>query len=1211
MKFIRILMFVLCLAPGVSVAASNDFMVAAQLLAAAKNADIQQVQSLVNAGADINFVDSTGLSIVCTALMNNDVRAAQILQMYGADASKCDAQIKRYNNRTKPKSSGGLFGGLSSAQTIALSAAGAAVVIGGLFLLTDVFNPGNDNDSSASGGSRPDNNPDDGTSSVGNAAFSVAYSPAYLGSDGKMTTDDGGYQANLAAWEPSVGGLRADDFNYFKANPDTVNYFTDGIGVPVQNYLLMMHGYSAFANDYYGKRIFRDKNNNNNPVLVSNKAGGGAPVVVGLVTANGVNPVGSAARAGGVEYSNSAAADATTYLVDKYLNYTNPVSGGTEIAGFDFSGSGTAMNPFATPYESALGKIVAGWEAGGRKDGDLMGLVPNGRLAIFKTGGGSGFVDVANPTGGAVVATLTDTDENGVIGVGDKIVMGEITYDVVSARGTATVESPTITIGDTVYKLAEDSTLLLGKCSGAACDDVSDIAIYQGTDEFYYVNTTGGDMPDAVYVLDDNNLYVQKELQDIEYKNFEALYNARSSGVDVLANVSVIDASRDANYKTVTDMPAYIATSALADTEDYQNLINQYYGENQGAFANKLFNSYAASSPVLVMPAGEFVFDNGGVKTASFENYAPLLYDSNLNHRFITVVAVGHKNGTSAAESITGYGNGVAASYGPLYLSMYEKDGVMYSSRTCGVAGVGGDSIDPWCFASAGATTEMAAASAAGAFASLQAAFDYMSNSQIYQLMALTADGYLLGTDSDGTAFTKDTLATYLKQMYALPPEYNQSSLSAEMYLQAFAQVYGYGLINLERAMKPGRSVYFYDGATNKIVSSNGKNAYWRAASNTVFRPSAALNISGAVIGAPFFDVLESVDGSISLPRLWENEFAFGATDSRGLYIGDVLGDLSTSRESGQTTKIGNLDFSMKVSERAYVDNMNGLDNLSIGYNNGNWGFGASYQRYLTDGASRFSGLHNPILSLATGAVVSDVRYNYGKWSFGGRAFSGMISDEGLLESDPVISAQYAPAKLGAIYGGGADIKWAGDKLSFKSTLGVVAESDTLLGAYTSGLLNLGNGSTTYVDLESKYNVCQGVDLTARATFAHTVSDVSGGVILGLDDIRSDAFAFGANVGNFEFGVSWPLAITDGELKHSYAKYDVDGAGINLVDAGVKDLSLKPEVRETRFMATYRHKIGEFTDGAFGFIYRLNPNHTDDFGNESVFMMKLNHRIGI
>ena len=99
MKFIRILVFSFFLAPVASFGASNDFMVAAQLLAAAKSADIQQVQALVNNGADVNFVDSTGLSIVCTALMNNDVRAAQILQMYGADASNCDRQIKKFNNK--------------------------------------------------------------------------------------------------------------------------------------------------------------------------------------------------------------------------------------------------------------------------------------------------------------------------------------------------------------------------------------------------------------------------------------------------------------------------------------------------------------------------------------------------------------------------------------------------------------------------------------------------------------------------------------------------------------------------------------------------------------------------------------------------------------------------------------------------------------------------------------------------------------------------------------------------------------------------------------------------------------------------------------------------------------------------------------------------------------------------------------------------------
>ena len=98
MKFIRILVFSLFVMPMASFAGGGDFMLAAQLLAAAKSADIQQVQALVNNGADVNYVDATGLSIVCTALMNNDVRAEQILQMYGADASNCDRQIKQYNN---------------------------------------------------------------------------------------------------------------------------------------------------------------------------------------------------------------------------------------------------------------------------------------------------------------------------------------------------------------------------------------------------------------------------------------------------------------------------------------------------------------------------------------------------------------------------------------------------------------------------------------------------------------------------------------------------------------------------------------------------------------------------------------------------------------------------------------------------------------------------------------------------------------------------------------------------------------------------------------------------------------------------------------------------------------------------------------------------------------------------------------------------------
>ena len=267
MKFIRILVFSLFLAPVASFGASNDFMVAAQLLAAAKSADIQQVQALVNNGADVNFVDSTGLSIVCTALMNNDVRAAQILQMYGADASNCDRQIKKFNNKNKPRGGGGLFSGLSSAQGIGLAAAGAAVVVGGLFLLTDVFDPGNDNDASNGGGDRPNNNPGGNTGSGDvDAAFTLPAGPA----------DD---DVNL--WSSNA---YAYNFNFMKKF----------------NYLMMAYGYNSMARGYMGLetiRITSDKTpfNLSGLPFPGDPLEGGKPVGVAVVSASGVNATGSLA----------------------------------------------------------------------------------------------------------------------------------------------------------------------------------------------------------------------------------------------------------------------------------------------------------------------------------------------------------------------------------------------------------------------------------------------------------------------------------------------------------------------------------------------------------------------------------------------------------------------------------------------------------------------------------------------------------------------------------------------------------------------------------------------------------------------------------------------------------------------------------------------------------------------------------------------------
>ncbi len=1142
MRFMRIFAFLMFLVPFASFGAQSDFMVAAQLLAAAKNADIQQVQILINNGADVNYIDSTGLSIVCTALMNNDLRAAQILQMYGADASKCDRQIKQYNNRNKPRSSGGLFGGLSSAQSIVLAAAGAAVIVGGLFLLTDWLDPGNGNKSSTSGGSHGGGG--GGSSSGATAAFTTPYGPAMT----DAAAETANYVTNLDFYSPS------DTTSSYYKNYNLMNNST-----MTQNYLLMMHGYSPMARGYNGLRTLRYADSGHTPVpksVLNNYAvttgytvEGGRPVNVALVTANGVNmhakPAGEYTAAvdslddrlvAWTELNGASVIEPEyTNLASKYYN-NNIVFGATEdtkvsdsstvedttrVNVFDLSGNGTAVqNADATDYDNLLAKVVGGANSG-FSNPDYMGFMPYGQMTIFRTGGG-------------VDSTDSQTDY----------------YN---------------------YRALKNATALYS---------VGDIT---GT-------------------------------------------NGVRSRPDIFANIDVIDPLHATNAPTVTTLLS--TSSDITNKTVYQTAFSAYvnstYGDDDTTYqpasdSTYFFNGLGSTwSPLVLFSTGAIETNSsyaGPAADATFENAAPLVYD-NLEHLFASVVAVGQ-------TPVTHYSGNISA-YTPSgkYLLMQWPDAnntdggsnnKYYRARMCGIAGTGANGIDPWCFASVGATDELAVASAAGAFGALKSAFSYMTNQQIFALAALTADGAYLGT-IDGTTTTQDSLTSYLQGLYILPNEYQAYINAGTMtYLDAFKQVFGYGVINLERATTPAKSVYYYNG-TN-IVSAAG-NAYWRAASNTAFRASSAFGARSATLKTAAFDVLTSVDGELSLPRVWTSEFAIGNNSRRGLYMGDVLGELRTRVTDENRVQLGSMGFSLTRSARAYNDNMDGLDSMKLDWQSGNWNFAGGYQRHFTDGASRFAGMNNPILGLASNTVVSDAKYDFGKWSFGARAFSGAITNESLLEYDPVVASNYEPARLGFIHGAGANVAWHGKYFGFNTTFGNATETNTVLGAYTDGLLNMGAGQTMYVDNELTFRPTDKLKLTARATFARTTTDGAGDFILGVSKLESNAFAIGADWGNWRFSLAQPLAVRRGALQYAYADYDVvdtdDGNfAINVADAHVAEIDLSAEKRELRFSGEYRHNFGEFTDGAIGFIYRVNPNNTDEFGNESILMMKMTHRVGI
>ena len=1213
MKFIRIFGVLMLMMPCVSWAAgTSEFQNASQLLTAARRGDIQTVQVLINNGTDVNYVDSTGLSVVCTAVMNNDKRAIQILQMYGADASNCDRQIKQYKQKSRVAArgeEGGFFSGLSSTHVLALSAVGVAAVIGGVALLTNVLD---DNDgggaSGGSNGDRPNNNNSNSSTSTTTTqlfAQNLPYGPG-------CTDDD--CSGDYALWEQETP--YAEDFDFMS----TGNNF---------NYLMVAHAYDAFVRGYLGMTTVRNDStreifNLSDPKYPFDQTlRGGKPINVATITASGVNATGSAVD--GLIYwfdankrnslvslcTNSDgtfsqacidAVNSSVKMSHKYFNLTGAtVDNATETTSFDLSGSGSVFG-MATDSDTKLAKIIAGWEGDERSNPDFYGFIPNGQLTVYKTGGGNMWVDTTSSS--VTAAYLIAGDE---LAVNDKFTLSDNTVL-------------------TVTSVSENSF----HATDSSDNEYSGYLI--GNNLFIDSNADGN--INQMYVLgDENALTLTKELVVADYKNYAAIYKALSlkdSGkyvANVVANLSQPVVASELGYADVDDALVLYnnSTTDALKNSTFLGLIDNYYNLNttDDSTVNKpsidADNAFTYlknnQEQILVNPAGHSLFGLGtgqslSPQLATFENFAPVIYPG-LQNLFMTVVAVKPANGTDG-NTINGY---TASGAGKLELSTWtDTDDNVYMSRMCGLSGTGnGGALNPWCFAAPGNTDLEATAAMAGAIALVNSAFDYMKPQEIFLLLALTADGPYLGKYA--WSETHDSLLEYLQDMYTLPGSINTSDTQ---YMDDFKKVFGYGMINLERATRPGTNVYFYDSDTNSIVSSSGKDAFWGKVSTTTnsSRASTVLSLSGrGAITTSFYDVIQSADGTISLPRVWNATLNTDNYSRHALYMGDVLGEFNVDSTNRQSNQIGDFTFNMSTSQRAYNDNMNGLDNLSVSFKNEKYDIDANYQRFLTDGLSRFDGRANGVLSLVSNSVGGGAKYKYGNFAFGTRAFSGIISDENLLQNDPVVSSQFEPARLGLANGISVDGEYKNDSFAFNVAIGNLHENNTVLGAYSDGLLTMRGGDTKYIDAVMTYNPIEKLKLFARATFADTDVNTTGGIISNISNIKSNAFALGTNIGGFEFTVAMPLAVVDGKLGYDYADFDVVENGgkyeIAMNNPHIEYVDLSAQKREMRFSTSYKKSVGKFTDAGIGLIYRINPNHSDTFGNESMLMFKIHHRLGI
>jgi len=1122
---------------GVRAAAPGaDFQIAAQLLSAARSGNAQMVERLIASGANVNYIDGTGMSIVCTAIMNDDMRAAQTLQFYGADASKCNSQIQRYKNRLAPEKSGGLFSGLSNAQNMTLAAGGAALVVGGVYLLSGSLFGASGGTSPSGGGGNRGGGGNGNNSNLANARTSTAYGPAEWNFDknkpkqtsNQAGSDDDNY-FNLAASKNIYSSTELNnkvDFNHMSGKSDS------GLGAvssfQVQNYLLMMGGYAPLARGYNGQITPRDATTKN-PVRYEHS--GFAPISVALLVNNGVNALGGDAGTAAQKTMTRYSADCTTGEVcaRQYNRYENlNLVDGKEKDGYDFSGVGSVFNSSQvdtfnpdggiTDSDSKLAKIIVG---GGEHDtGDFIGFMPNGQLVLYRTGGGKKYV------------------EN----------LGTYHYDSGAKR---------ITYG-----------------GGTTIEDVK-----LGSDGFFY---SGGD----IYGVQNGKLW---SVTPQAYRNYEALWAASTKGAAIIANAALPEIMLGA-------ADVYAVASASDKRSVLLGLINDsYYYNNDpadtipkadiGSFYTHFHNNSASNSPFIIWSAGEYRVGLGegkflNVQAATFDNAAPLAY-SGLNHHFLTAVAVQLTKGTDDITSASGEPSFNDNQKYVLSSYRLEPNGDIFSSRSCGIAGLGGKDIDPWCFAAAGRTGEQAVAALAGAAGILKAAYFYMDMEYIFALMALTADGkYYSQAELDARYELPGAYRAELESLNLTGAEYEKR------WKEYFAKAFGYGLVNLERATAPAKSLYFY-GASGSVVKINNPsgNAYWsetpaqnRAA--TVFSPSKVYGARSAVISTPMFDVIQGADGE-TLPRVFDGEFSFSG--GYGLDLKDLLSEINLGGEE-QSFPGDKLKAEFQPSD------IGGIKKLNVGY-------GAFSMEYRERGGGRTFQHDNPFLAMASNVFSTE----FSSGNFTMTAFSGSITDDALLANDPVVSNNFAPAKLGGVYGVGAGLKKDFGRLRVGAGAGYVNEDSTVLGAYSGGLFDMGGGKTFYANAELRLGA-----LAARYVRARTTGNPGYGFISDMSGLESDSYSLSADLGKWSLQISRPLAIVRGSLEYVKTDYEIksNGLGYDLITSPhLERLDLSPEYRETRLAAVYRPDISKRTQLALGLVGRINPDNSKGF--EEILILKI------
>jgi len=419
--------------------------------------------------------------------------------------------------------------------------------------------------------------------------------------------------------------------------------------------------------------------------------------------------------------------------------------------------------------------------------------------------------------------------------------------------------------------------------------------------------------------------------------------------------------------------------------------------------------------------------------------------------------------------------------------------------------------------------------------------------------------------------------------------------------------IYGYGLVNLDRATSPTDS-----GWTLASVGASAPVSFYS---------------SGFGLSSAFGNVLAKNNTSLIFLDGYGKDYTVPLT-----MVGKNLQDRKTTFD--KFTQLGSSDFdnSIKLAESTNLSFSNAVDNggidkihdqklakfsfqsaVPVGSENVNLAF--NYKANLANMLSS-SGYNekpenlmasdaykNPYLSIAGDNVSSSVvGYGFGNYSM---RMASYVGDE---RAD---NYAYRFDNKKAVSGVFDEYTYSSNdkKSSLSLNGGVMIEKNGMLGSETSGAFAIDNSSTYHSGISGKYALAENVSLIANYNLGLTqVSASSDSIFTNFNNITTNSFAAGvefANVKNdgdvFGFAASQPLRVASGSAGLTLP---VDVASDGSVLYQNRNLNLSPSGREFDVESYYNVKFSRDAEFSLNGILRFNPNNDAQASNDATILGK-------